>query len=290
MSAVRSLFSELMERRLWPVAVALLVALVAVPLLLSKPASDSTSASPAPPAAGLLSGNSAKVLGETRPAVSVQADNGSIRKHVDRLDRKNPFIQQARGGSGGGGETAQLPTSATTGGGTTPTSGTTPPTTTTPTSTTPKLYRYVAKVKFGKIGSTKSKSVDPGQFLPSETNPVLLYIAATNDGDKAMFVVTSGATARGDAECKPSTSDCQLLTMKKDNVEFIEVSVSADEVVTYELELVDIVLKEVTNPPSVENKSRAFQPNSRTIQQMRQKMRQATRTKRVFSALDQLGF
>jgi hypothetical protein len=74
--------------------------------------------------------------------------------------------------------------------------------------------------------------------------------------------------------------------MKKGNVEFIEVPVSADTVVTYELELTDIVLKEVTNPPEVQSKPVVFRPNSRRVQQMRQAMR----TKRVFSALDKLGF
>ena len=78
--------------------------------------------------------------------------------------------------------------------------------------------------------------------------------------------------------------------MKKDDVEFIEVPVSEDEVTTYELKLVDIVLRQVTNPPKVESSPVTFQPNSRSIQKVRRQMRQASRTKRVFSALDQLGF
>jgi hypothetical protein len=289
MSAVRNLISELVERRLWPVAVGLLVALIAVPVLLSKPAKETGPATqPSPGPGSLLGANSAKLLGETQPAISVNPD-GSFRKRVNRLGRKNPFVQKGIHGGGGGDETAQLPTTTTGGGGTTPT--TTTPTTPTPTNTDNlKLYRYVAKVKFGKIGSTKEKSVDPGEFLPSETNPVLLYIAASNDGDKALFVVTPGATARGDADCSPSDSDCQLLTMTKDNVEFIEVPVSEDEVVTYELDLVDIVLKEVTNPPKVKSNPVTFKPSSRSIHKVRQQMRQARRTKRVFSALDQLGF
>jgi hypothetical protein len=286
MSFVRNTFSELMERRLWPVAVGLLVALVAVPVLVSKPASESAPPSQAAPGSSLLGANSSKLLGETQPAVSVQSE-GRFRKHVGRLARKNPFIQQAR--SGGRSDSAQLPTSST-GGGTTPTSGSTPTTTTPTNNDNLKLYRYVAKVKFGKIGATKEKSVDPGEFLPSETNPVVLYIAATNDGSKALFVVTPGANARGDADCKPSTSDCQLLTMKKGNVEFIEVPVSEDEVVTYELDLDEVVLKEVTNPPKVESNPVTFQPTARSIQKVRRQMRQARRTKRVFSALDQLGF
>jgi hypothetical protein len=293
MSFISSTWSELVERRLWPVAVGLLVALVAVPLLLSKPAEEPAPPSQPSPSSALLGANSAKLLGETQPAVSVSSDSG-VRKHVERLSRKNPFVQQGGGSSSSGNATAQLPTTSTTTttGGGTPTSGTTTPTTTTPppTSTTPRLYRYVAKVKFGKIGSTKEKSVDPGEFLPSKTNPVLLYIAATDDGSKALFVVTSGATARGDADCSPGDSNCQLLTMKNGNVEFIEVSVSQDEVVTYELELVDIVLKEVKNPPKLQSNPVTFTPSSHAVQKVRGQMRQSTRTKRVFNALGKLGF
>jgi hypothetical protein len=122
--------------------------------------------------------------------------------------------------------------------------------------------------------------------MPSEQNPVTLYVAASNDGEKALFLIAPNATARGDGTCSPSESDCQILTMKKGNIEFIEVPVSADAVVTYELELVDVVLKEVKDTPAVENKPIVFQPNSRRVE----KLRQAMRTKRVFSALDKLGF
>jgi hypothetical protein len=290
----RSILDELVERRLWPVALALLAALVAVPVLLSKPADEGEPAQQPPVAGSLLGGNSAKLLGETQPAVSVRTD-GRFRKRVGRLARKNPFVQQAI--PKGGGDSLKLPTGTTgastpTGGGTTPTA----PTTTTPTGDNLRLFNYVAKVEFGRIGSTKKKNLDPGEFLPSENNPVLLYVTASNEGDRAMFVVTAGATARGDGECSPSGTDCQLLTMGKDDVEFIEVPVSQDSVVTYELKLVNIVLKEIKDPPKVESRPVTFKPNSRHIQEMRRAMRakranrQAQRTKRIFSALDQLGF
>jgi hypothetical protein len=296
MSLFRNIFSELVERKLWPVALGLLAALIAVPVLLAKPADEGAPPSQAAPGSALLGANSAKLLGETQPAVSVRGDGG-FRKRVNRLARKNPFVQQARS-RGDAGESAQLPTSTTTGASTPTGGGTTPtgPTTTTPTGDNLRLYSYVAKVEFGRIGSTKEKNLDPGEFLPSENNPVLLYVTASNEGDKAMFVVTAGATARGDGECSPSASDCQLLTLRKDDVEFIEVPVSQDSVVTYELKLVNIVLKEIKNPPKVESKPITFQPNSHRIQEMRRAMRakrasrKSQRTKRIFSALDQLGF
>ena len=50
MSFVRSVWADLVDKRLWPVAVALVVAAVAVPVLLHKP-SKAVNISAAPPAA-----------------------------------------------------------------------------------------------------------------------------------------------------------------------------------------------------------------------------------------------
>ena len=52
-TGLRTVFQDLVERRLWPVALVLVVALIAIPVLLWSPASDTagTSATPVPPAA-----------------------------------------------------------------------------------------------------------------------------------------------------------------------------------------------------------------------------------------------
>ena len=44
---LRNVYDDLVERKLWPVALILVVALIAIPVVLSKPASESTPA-PAP--------------------------------------------------------------------------------------------------------------------------------------------------------------------------------------------------------------------------------------------------
>src|SRR4030095_17178805 len=62
---------------------------------------------------------------------------------------------------------------------------------------------------------------------------------------KARFLVSSQATARGDGTCMPSESNCQIVSLSKGDVEFFEVALSAETVITYELELTDIKLHEV---------------------------------------------
>jgi hypothetical protein len=291
MSFVRNLYADLVEKRLWPLAAALLVALVAVPVILSKPAKESSSVGA--PAAGspALGASSAAILGETKPIVTLGGDGG-FRKHIARLARKNPFVQQATGGSAtkSTGQNATVEPSGTTGSGTTTAPVSTPGGNPTTGGGEPqKLYRYVAKVKFGRISQTKSKTVEPAEFLPSEQNPALLFLGADDSGDNALFLVSPDATARGDGVCVPSESDCQIVRMKKDDVEFFEVSLSAETVITYELELVDIALREVKSPPSTTQGTAPrleLRLNSRRLK----RTRQAMRSKRVFQALDQLGF
>jgi hypothetical protein len=286
MSFVKNLYADLVEKRLWPIAAGLLVALVAIPVLLSKPA-DEGSSQPAPAVgAGLLGREATALLGETKPVVSLGSDGG-FRKHVGRLSRKNPFVQQAKpkgvstgtatappGGSAGPeNPPVQIPGStAPSGGGTTEQPA--------------RLYRYVAKVKFGRIGKAKNETVDPAEFMPSEQNPVLLFLGADNSGENALFLVSPEVTARGDGVCVPSDTDCQIVRLKKDDVQFFEVSLSADTVITYELELVDINLKLVKTPPKTgSNVPLDLRLDSRRLERTRQQMR----TKRLFEALDQLG-
>jgi hypothetical protein len=289
MSFVKNLYADLVEKRLWPVAAGLLIALVAVPVLLAKPASESSPQAPADTA--LLSKEAAALVEETKPVVTLGAD-GPFRKHVDRLPRKNPFVQQARQPSGSASEAATVATGTTGSSGSTGVPGTTTPTSGTGGDTgggsqSQKLYRYVAEVKFGRIGKTKKETVSPAEFMPSEQNPVILFLGADDSGDNALFLVSPEVTARGDGVCVPSDSNCQIVRMKKDDVEFFEVSLSAETVVTYELELTDISLKEVKDAPGkTQGTSGGLgQLNAAKLRQMRRAMR----SKRLFEALHELG-
>ena len=285
MTFFRHLFQDLVEKRLWPVALGLVVALVAVPVILSKPGGETAAESPAPNP--LLGSGSAALLGEVKPAVSLGGDTG-FRKHVARLPRKNPFVQQAKPKPATA-ETVTTPSPAGGGGGgaTTPAVGTPTPTPTpAPTKApTSQKFQYTAKVRFGEIGKTSSKTLTPGTMLPSDENPVVVFVGS--DGSKAIFLVSTEATPRGDGDCLPSESNCQFLRMSKGDVEFLEVSVSADSVVTYELELRGIGSRELTTSANDRRPTRL--PRSTKLDSRRLgDLRRAMRTRKVFRALGDL--
>jgi hypothetical protein len=296
MTSVRQVFQDLVDRRLWPLAAALLVAVIAVPLLLSKPAKESQT--PRAPASGLVGLDSAKLLGETSPVVSV-SQPGVGRRRLRRLARKNPFVQQAQPqgaatgngltvAGGGAGGTAEPSPRAPSAPGTSPL-GVSNPTGGGESQPTPRLFEYVVQVRFGTIGNTTKREAKAGDFLPSEKNPVVLSVGASDDGKNALFLVTSGATAHGDASCIPSEAQCEILSMKKGDTEFLEVSPSADTVATYELAVTDIELKEVSGTTSSQSELRA---KARRLRLSARRLRQAQRrlqADKVFQTLDLLS-
>ncbi|MDQ6777683.1 MAG: hypothetical protein M3071_16055, partial [Actinomycetota bacterium] len=141
MNVIQSLIADLREKRLWPIAVALLVALVAVPVLLSGGSNASPPVASVPPAGA----SSAAV--PALPAVSVTATPSHARLTGRRRD---PFTQQVKARSTGSkaassakskssssSSSTKRQTASGSVGGTTTTVTSTPTTTTTPAQPTP---------------------------------------------------------------------------------------------------------------------------------------------------------
>ena len=83
MSVLSNMIKELRERKLWPIAIVLIVALVAVPLLLSKKAPTNLVTQP--------TGGLPYSTGSALPAISVQTKS-SVSKLAGR--GRNPFTPQ----------------------------------------------------------------------------------------------------------------------------------------------------------------------------------------------------
>ena len=86
MSAVRSIFNDLVDRRLWPVAVALVAALVAIPVMLGGGSSAS-----APDAAAPLGSAATAAGGTAQAAISVSTPSTAPTDHPGTA--RNPFAQ-----------------------------------------------------------------------------------------------------------------------------------------------------------------------------------------------------
>jgi hypothetical protein len=305
------LLKELKESRLWLLALALVVALVAIPVVLSKPAKTGSTAGTSPtPAAG------AAAVPELRPIATVTpASIRTERKSVTRLSRKNPFAplgrvqDEAVGGSapGGLGSTASIgatgDTGATTGG--TGTAGTTTGTTgstgggSTPSTgstgggstgggSTVSYYTYVADVKFGEVGKTKQHDVRQLRALPSSDLPVVVFMGATSEGDTAVFLVTSGAAVTGEGKCKPSPEECVFLYLKPDESASIAVGDTTGALTTYELKLNEIKVKKLDHPPAASDASNSKAAKKAATRSQARTSR--TRTKGFFRLFGQLGF
>jgi hypothetical protein len=233
---LRRVVGELREKRLWPVAVALLVAIVAVPVALSKSSGSA-------PVAQLPQAASPPSQAASIPAVSVQSTPGQ-----SRLTGKarNPFAQQRTGGTPtAAAAAASTATTATTAGktaasgasGTATTSGTATPTTTTattppatitpnakPTPTTSALSATQAyHVTLAITNATGGlNSVDPLQrlsVLPSQQHPLLIELGVLKGGHRVLFVVQPGTVVNGPGTCTPGPIDCEILSLGQDQTE-----------------------------------------------------------------------
>jgi hypothetical protein len=271
----RSTLDDLVEKRLWPVAVALLLALLAIPILLRNPAEEQPAPAPAGATPAVGSGGS---LAAFQPVVNTQGKKSSeIRKDLEGFESKDPFKPQNLGGGGGaagaGSVQVQSADAATggeggTGGGgggsATPdtSSGSTPSggdsgTGSSGATTKPQTfyYTYAADVRFGKEGNLDRKTLQQFRSLPSSQDPVLVFMGVKQDGETAIFLQSAGATSTGEGNCEPDDT-CTFLYMKKGDKQRIEAVTENNEVVTYELVLLDIDVKRTDGPEKAQSTSR----------------------------------
>jgi hypothetical protein len=232
MSVITNTWRFLVERRLWPVALLLIAAAVAVPKLLASAPSEA----PVPPAA-VVKSDKASVLA-TEPIVA-RADDADRRGRRRVLGTsKDPFkpqvtptpiptpaaVQDAAGGPATGASEGAA--------GGSPTGSTSPdaPGTTTPAPAATPRKKYELNelnVRFGPSDETGSrpprKDVKRLQALPSNDLPVLIYLGVLPDKKTAVFLVDSGIVAEGDGTCRPSRTVCETIHIRAGETEFFDV-------------------------------------------------------------------
>jgi len=217
------LWHDLREKRLAPVAVVLLVGLVAVPVLLAKPAEDP---GPAPVAAAPKKADNEALAALTK--VKLGADATGKGSTLGVFDPDNPF-KPPKGtikkdavtapAAAGPGDVAGTPGSTSPGGDVTDGGalgggGVTSPGVTVPGTgggghTTTTVYKYVVDLTFKANGRTRHiKGMEKLDMLPSDSSPLLIFMGVTAKGADAVFLVDSTLEAAGEGRCKPSPSEC----------------------------------------------------------------------------------
>jgi hypothetical protein len=244
-SAVRGLLRDLVERKLWPLAVLLLAAAVAVPIYLGRPAADATVAAV---------GQQANAAKPSKAAVSIEdqaSDDerpGGVRNpfkqlHVPKAPKapttpKTPAADVPSTSGGSGGDGSQPPLGPSGSGGT---GGDKPA----PKPAGDPLDVYHLSLRFGRAEASQLKTYhDVARLspLPTADNPFFVYTGVLKDGKTAVFLLSSDATATGDGHCKPSPKSCQTIEVKEGDTEFFDLTVNG-EAVQYQLDVVRVFKK-----------------------------------------------
>jgi hypothetical protein len=252
-SAVRGVLRDLVERKLWPIAVLLLAAAIAVPIYLGRASADEA---PLPPTVaqadtGKVSKAAVKVDDET---VAGDDRPGGVRNPFKQLhlpkkaappaaepSTKTPAADQPAGsGSGSGGSDGSQPPLAPSGNGGSGDGGSKPKT-----PAGDPLDVYHLSLRFGRAEASQLKTYhDVARLspLPTADNPFFVYTGVLKDGKTAVFLLSSDATATGDGHCRPSPKSCQTIEVKEGDTEFFDLTVNG-EPVQYQLDVVKVFKK-----------------------------------------------
>jgi hypothetical protein len=247
MSLIKDTWGQLVRHRLWPIALGLVAAMVAVPMLLSKDPAPAPAPAPTTASASAASADDAAL----EPVVArADATAPTRRRHV-LGDRKDPFkpaptkkakvtkVEQSTTTGGPGVAGADKPsTGGTTAGGgsssgggatSTPVStGTTGGGSSAPAAKPARTYPADSlTVRFG-AGDDPKQVLVPGKELPEatddDTNPLLVYLGLSKDGKQAIFLLDASVKADGDGRCESDGSTgCETLRMRAGDTEFLDV-------------------------------------------------------------------
>jgi hypothetical protein len=237
------LWHDLREKRLWPVAAALLAATAAVPLLLFKPATHPSAAGSSAPSART----------ESLPVVTIADSSGNVSK-LDAFAKHNPFqplgdaaanpaTPPSTGNTTGPGSKGSSSSTGSGGSGSPGSSGSGTPGASGSPGSSPgiKYFTFHVGVRFGKSGHEKSyKDVKQLQMLPDSKNPLVVFMGMTADYKSAVFMIdASKFSADGEGSCKPNANQCSFVELKVDDAHNEETLAGSDGT-TYTLKLTGI--------------------------------------------------
>jgi hypothetical protein len=242
---IENLISDLRKTRLWPVAAALVVALIAVPVVLS---STSSSVPVTPGPTPVIASGSVPAL----PAVSVTTTPSNARLTGPE---RNPFKQQAKaasskgtapaaashgssGNSSGSSSSGSSPSGSSSSGA--PAKGSVGGTTTTvtPTPAAPpppglrdtQAYRVTISTTNSAGGVETINPVKRLSPLPSDQLPLLVDLGVLDGGHRVIFAVEPGTVVHGPGICTPGPIDCEILSLAPYQIEGVAAASSSGKV------------------------------------------------------------
>jgi hypothetical protein len=253
---IRNLIRDLVERRLWPVALLLVAAAVAVPVYLGRSKDDGGSDAGLPAATAQVGAKASKAAVKLDESANESDGAGRVhnpfkQKHVPKADKAATDAPTAGAGAKSGGST---PTDTSTSGGSAPSGGgstgaggsgggTTPPATTD--DSTPKVDVTKVSLHLGPLGQLKTyKDVARLAPLPSAGNPLFVFTGVLKDGKTVVLLPNSTVQIgeESDVSCKPSNKSCQKLELGPDDTVFFKLAGDGSGT-EYQLDVVSVHLK-----------------------------------------------
>ncbi|MFL5906487.1 MAG: hypothetical protein ACJ75Z_02675 [Solirubrobacterales bacterium] len=224
---VRKVFGDLVydlrSRGLLPVVILLVVAMIAVPMLISRGGSSSSSGPLQPTSA------TGKTAPEAEQAVVSYSPAGlrNYKSRLDRLSPKDPFrqpevpaVSAAAASQLTSGVAPPTVSSSSSSSSVAPSTGASTGVSTgsTRTTTTHRLYLYrsVADISVGDVSQPlqRHKHIPAFSSLPDQVTPVMIYLGSSLDRKRAYFSISkSAAQPTGQGTCVPSPTDCSLLSL-----------------------------------------------------------------------------
>lgn len=211
---VQDLWQDLRDKRLVPVAAALILAIVAIPVVLTESSAEPPPAASTPPstdvaespglaldtatAASSGTGSELNVFSPDDPFVPPKA----VTRQKDSATATAAGSKDAGASDGGSGSSPGGSKQGGSGGGSRPVA----PAPVGPPKTSE--FEYVADVTFWNGDRRSERRLRKLDMLPSSRSPVLIFVGATEDGGNAVFLVDSTLSATGEGSCRPNASNC----------------------------------------------------------------------------------
>jgi hypothetical protein len=265
MNLITETWRGLIRRKLWPVALLLVGALVAVPVLLAKepevtappasvtasaadeglPVTYVTSAAEAE-AASEETGKRRRTLGAEKdpfepaplpkPKKTKKKAKAKAAETEKTTSAATPDPEPDRSSSGGGGASVPAPSA--------PVATATPVATPKPPRTDSVKVRFTRVADEGAAEPGEAQTVEKLEVLPDEKHPVLAFRGLKQGGKVAVFELTGNVTVEGDGTCEPTPEECQSLELRAGETQFITVTDTGEETdAQYQLDLVKIIAK-----------------------------------------------
>lgn len=251
---INAILSDLVEKKLWPVALFLVVCAVGAPMMLSRPGEPP--AAPQLPAADTNTDEGPQLAlartSTTGFARAPRVNKKQLDPFADRTEKAtDAIVKEAQDSINnalglGGSDPVSVPGTGETpsgggGGGVTPVApdgGSDDPK-----STTPKTEEDDVLSVLVTVGTSQPEQLDDVRTLsplPDAENPFLVYVGKTASGG-ASFLVSADVTPTGDGKCDPSPQDCRTLTMVAGDTEVFKLTDGS----TVEITMIGVDTKEV---------------------------------------------